>query len=134
MDQMLERIIALIGPKRGASKELADYLGIHPNVITNWKNGRNKSYIRYLPEISEYFNVTTDYLLTGDDKIKNTVRNVSNSAVVQGPSGDVSISNIVGLQDNEAELLRVFRSLDIRGQTAVLMAAYEEEEKKDNKK
>ena len=87
MDQLLERIIALIGPKRGASKELADYLGIHPNVITNWKNGRNKSYIRYLPEISEYFNVTTDYLLTGDDKIKNTVGNVSNSAVVQGPSG-----------------------------------------------
>ena len=87
-----------------------------------------------MPEISEYFNVTTDYLLTGDDKIKNTVGNVSNSAVVQGPSGDVSISNIVGLQDNEAELLRVFRGLDIRGQTAVLMAAYEEEEKMDNKK
>ena len=112
---------------------LARSLDLSSSAPTYWKKGSvPKS--GTLQKIAEYFNVTTDYLLTGDDKIKNTVGNVSNSAVVQGPSGDVSISNIVGLQDNEAELLRIFRSLDIKGQTALLMFAYEEEEKKDKKK
>ena len=112
---------------------LARSLGLSSSAPTYWKKGSvPKS--GTLQKIADYFNVTADYLLTGDDKIKNTVGSVSNSAVVQGPSGDVSISNIVGLQDNEAELLRIFRSLDIKGQTALLMFAYEEEEKKDKKK
>ena len=118
-----------ISPSKAAQE-----MGIAKSTVSVWKNRGTTPQAEQLQKIAEYFNVTTDYLLTGDDKIKNTVGNVSNSAVVQGPSGDVSISNIVGLQDNEAELLRVFRGLDIRGQTAVLMAAYEEEEKMDNKK
>ena len=70
MDEMLTRIFKCIGVKRGAQKDLAEYLGIHPNVITNWKNGSNKSYRGYVDEISNYFNVTTDYLLTGEQKEK----------------------------------------------------------------
>lgn len=38
MDILLERIIECIGPRHGAKKELAEHLGIHPNVITNWLN------------------------------------------------------------------------------------------------
>lgn len=62
MDESLKRIVELIGPKRGAAKELADYLGFNANVITNWKNGRNKSYLRYLPEIAEFYGTTVEYL------------------------------------------------------------------------
>lgn len=68
MDEVLKRIIDLIGPKHGASKLLADHLGIHPNVITNWKNGRNKSYRGYLPQIANYFGVSVDYLLGNEEK------------------------------------------------------------------
>ena len=62
MDETLRRIVELIGPKRGAAKDLAEYLGFNPNVITNWKNGRNKSYLRYLPEIAEFYGTTVEYL------------------------------------------------------------------------
>ncbi|WP_071431825.1 helix-turn-helix domain-containing protein [Angelakisella massiliensis] len=62
MDDTLKKIVNCIGPKHGAKKELAEHLGIHPNVITNWLNGRNKSYKRYLPEIARYFNVPLEYL------------------------------------------------------------------------
>ena len=54
MDILLERIIECIGPRHGAKKELAEHLGIHPNVITNWLNGRNKSYRRYVNEIAAF--------------------------------------------------------------------------------
>lgn len=66
MDDMLKRITGCIGSRHGAKKELADHLGIHPNVITNWLNGRNKSYRRYLPEIAAYYGVTVEYL-KGED-------------------------------------------------------------------
>ncbi len=33
MDDMLKRITGCIGSRHGAKKELADHLGIHPNVI-----------------------------------------------------------------------------------------------------
>ena len=68
MDAMLERILECIGPKHGSKKELAEFLDIHPNVITNWLNGRNKSYRKYLPQISEHYNVSIEWLKGESDK------------------------------------------------------------------
>lgn len=135
MDQTLERIVTLIGPKRGASKELAEYLGVHPNVITNWKNGRNKSYTRYLPEIAEYFNISMDFLLYGEDHPQNIVENADHSAVSQQNSGNLNI-NLEGsdLQGLEADLIRVFRSLDLKGKAAVLTTASDEEARMNQQK
>ena len=67
MDKTLSIIIDLIGPKHGAIKELAEYLGITPNVVTNWKNGSNKSYRKYLKEIANYFGVSVDYLMGNEE-------------------------------------------------------------------
>lgn len=72
MDILLERIVECIGSKHGAKKELAEYLGIHPNVITNWLNGRNKSYRRYVNEISSFYGVSSDYLLGKTDKMESS--------------------------------------------------------------
>ena len=68
MDKVLERIVKCIGPRHGAKKELAEYLNIHPNVITNWLNGRNKSYRKYLPQIAYYYNTSVDYLQFGNER------------------------------------------------------------------
>lgn len=135
MDQTLERIVTLIGPKRGASKELAEYLGVHPNVITNWKNGRNKSYTRYLPEIAKYFNISMDFLLYGEDHPQNIVENADHSAVSQQNSGNLNI-NLEGndLQGLEADLIHVFRSLDLKGKAAVLTTASDEEARMNQQK
>ena len=63
MDEMLLRILDCIGPKHGAIKDLANYLNVSPNVITNWKNGSSRSYRKYVHQIAEYFDVSVDYLL-----------------------------------------------------------------------
>lgn len=73
MDEMLARIISCIGNKHGAQKALAEHLGIHPNVITNWKNGTNKSYRGYINEIADFYGVSADFLLTGEQKEKPPV-------------------------------------------------------------
>jgi transcriptional regulator with XRE-family HTH domain len=70
MDIMLERILKLIGNKRGAIKELATYLGISGNNISDWKSGRAKSYRLYLPQIAEYYGVSLDWLSGNSEEIK----------------------------------------------------------------
>lgn len=72
MDETLKRILELMGNGHGSRTELADYLGIHPNVITNWKNGRNHSYNKHLTQIAKYFDVTVDYLLGNTDTKKGS--------------------------------------------------------------
>lgn len=74
MDEMLARILECMGPGHGAGKELADFLGVSPNVITNWKNGSNRSYRKYLSLIAEHYGVTVDYLLTGKQKENPTAK------------------------------------------------------------
>lgn len=62
MDIILERVIELLGRKHGATKELADTLGVSGGAITNWKNGHSKSYTKYLPQIADYYGVSLDWL------------------------------------------------------------------------
>lgn len=62
MDEMLNRILECMGPMHGAGKALADYLGVSPNVITNWKNGSNHSYRKYIKQIAEFYGVSEGYL------------------------------------------------------------------------
>lgn len=83
MDILLERIVECIGSKHGAKKELAEYLGIHPNVITNWLNGRNKSYRRYVNEISSFYGVSSDYLLGKTDKMESPSTLVTSNVNVE---------------------------------------------------
>ena len=96
MDILLERIIECIGPRHGAKKELAEHLGIHPNVITNWLNGRNKSYRRYVNEIAAFYGVSVDYILGNvDSKEKQPDSQNENQAVKDeliAFYGDVKVS------------------------------------------
>ena len=107
MDDTLERIVKCIGPKHGAKKQLAEYLGIHPNVITNWLNGRNRSYRRYLDEIAQYFNVSVAYL-KGDTDKKNPapeIRDGKGKNLVRTIRHDGSYSGR-WLTDEQLEALR----------------------------
>lgn len=62
MDEMLNRILTCMGPTHGAGKALAEYLGVSPNVVTNWKNGSLRSYRKYIDQIAEFYHVSPQYL------------------------------------------------------------------------
>lgn len=68
MDEMLGRILECMGPTHGAGKALANHLGVSPNVITNWKNGSNHSYRKYIRQIAEFYGVSEDYLRGTEQK------------------------------------------------------------------
>lgn len=112
---------------------LARKLNLSPSAPARWKDGSFPK-TETLQKIADYFDVSVDYLLNGDDHpAGNTIGgSVQNSAVVQGSVGStVSVNNGGQLQGNEAELIEIFRGLDRKGQIAVLNFAYEQAEKQD---
>ncbi len=61
------RIKELLKQSHHTEKEFSDYLGIGIETYKNWKRNKSDSYLHYLKEISEYFNVTPNYLILGED-------------------------------------------------------------------
>ena len=60
---ILDNILLLLEKKGIQQKKLSDYLGLSKNTITGWKNGNNTSYMKHLPKIAEFFDVSVDYLI-----------------------------------------------------------------------
>ena len=61
--EVLNKILSLLEEKKFDQRDLSDYLGLSKNTMTGWKNGNNKSYMKHLPKIAEFFGVSVDYLL-----------------------------------------------------------------------
>lgn len=66
--ETLNIIKSLLEKNNLTQKTLTDYLGINKNAFTNWLNGNNTSYIKHLPQIAEFFNVSVDFLLGRENK------------------------------------------------------------------
>lgn len=61
--RVLNKITELLKQQNKKQKDLTDYLGISKNVFTDWKSGKNNSYLKHIGKIAEYFDVSVDYLL-----------------------------------------------------------------------
>lgn len=61
------RIVDLLIEKGVGQKDLMEHLGLHPNSFSEWKSGRQKSYLSYISEIASFFGVSSDYILNGSE-------------------------------------------------------------------
>lgn len=61
LDRIFEQLTAL-GIEQ---KSLAQKIGVRPQAVTDWKNGKTRSYTKYIPQIAEVLDTTAEYLLTG---------------------------------------------------------------------
>lgn len=61
--EVLERIMNLKTEKGLSDLSLERELGIKKKTIDSWKRGNSKSFLKMIPEIADYFNVSADYLL-----------------------------------------------------------------------
>lgn len=72
MDVFNDKIKPLFDSSGMTDKEIETALGLPRGVIYKWKSGKYKSYKDYLPQISNYFHVSIDYLM-GIDTTKSPV-------------------------------------------------------------
>lgn len=68
MDKTLERIMSLVpkkpdgSPVHGAKKDFCGKIGLAPNTMTEWIAGRSQSYLKYLYQIAEAYDVSVAWL------------------------------------------------------------------------
>ena len=72
MDSCVERILEAVSSLGIDQKSFAQMIGVRPQTITDWKNGKTISYKRHIEKIAEALDTTTEYLLTGNGPKKNT--------------------------------------------------------------
>lgn len=70
---ILNKIFSELKKSGKSQVELAEFLGLHKNNITDWKAGRSKSYMKYIYQIAAFFQVEVDYFLGKSEKPKSTV-------------------------------------------------------------
>ena len=68
MDLTMQRILNEMQNQNKQQTELGEYLNVTPNIITDWKSGRLKSYKKYLHGIADFLNVSVEYLKGETDK------------------------------------------------------------------
>ena len=61
--EVLTNILTLLKEQNKKQIDLTTYLGLSKNVFTEWKSNRASSYMKYLPQIAEFFDVSVDYLI-----------------------------------------------------------------------
>ena len=63
----LDKILSLLTEKGIQQKTFAENICVTKHTITDWKNGRSKSYMKYIDKIADFFDVSADYLLEKTD-------------------------------------------------------------------
>ena len=150
MDICVERIVNLLAEKGIKNSELTDYLGINATAVSEWKNGKMSSYRKYIAEISDFFEVSADYIL-GKTHLRNGVvwddlvkqyqlcdpdkQELVNRLLSIRYSSENGQVEFVKLQDEEdmsmiMELLSMFDKLSIVGKSRVIATAADELDKK----
>ncbi len=61
--QILGKILYNLREKGLSESDFAKKLGLSRSTITDWKTGKTKSYMRYIPQIADILDVSTSYLL-----------------------------------------------------------------------
>ena len=99
--ELNERIFSLLDQQGKTAKQLGKFLDVSPSSISGWKNEGSFPSSKYLVRISEFFNVSLDYLCTGKDS-----------------------NNL--LSEDQKELLENYDKLDHRGKHKIHSVIYDE--------
>ena len=93
-----KRINSALALRDKKQKELAEYLGVKPNVVSYFCNGSRVPNIEQIRKIAEIFNVSADYLL-GLSDIATANADIKNACEVTGLS-EKAIENLAAIKNN----------------------------------
>jgi transcriptional regulator with XRE-family HTH domain len=148
MNEAIHRLLQILSKRGISQRKLALEIGCTPSLISDWKSGKVSSFPKYLVQISEYLDVSADYLLCrtpfengedwkplieqyqlAEDNVQSLVRRLL--GLTEVPGGMVSALNLTSQEDMRAvmELIAMFESLSIVGKSRVIATAANELDK-----
>jgi len=63
-----ERVFSLLASDGREQKELANFVGVSTRTVSTWKTRGTNPGAEYIAGIAEFFGVSTDYILTGEER------------------------------------------------------------------
>ena len=127
---------ALCKDRRIAPSALASKLGMSKSSPGRWRTGSSPD-LDTAKKVADFFGVTIDFLVYGEDRCSGMVNASNGSAVVQHGSGNTvsatshEVTPEEGSQDFEGELLKLYRSLNLADKLALLQSALAMRAKED---
>ncbi len=76
-DLVLSNILKEMQKQNKSQKELTDYLDVSKSTFTDWKSGKSKSFMKHLPQIAEFFQVSVDFLTDQKNKTAPSEQSLS---------------------------------------------------------
>ena len=129
--QLAQILNNLMESKSISAYKMSKDTGISDQLIGYWKKGEKLPSAENLMIISNYFGVSIDYLLTGENRKES---NISQSAIT---TGDHSTSTVnIGSQETHSqqedetvqEITRILNGLPLKERTKLLSMIYDFEE------
>lgn len=99
------------------------------STVSRWENNTQEPMVSTVSAVASFFGVSPLWLLGESENRSGTANNIQNSAVVQGSNATTLIvrngkDSETTLSEQEAELLRIYRLLSVKGQTKLLSYAF----------
>lgn len=125
-----ERLFEMMTCQNRKQKELADYIGVNERSVGTWKSRGTDPPARLCCKIAEFFGVSVDWLLTGEEHPATFVNNGSVTGTMGHQHGTVIVRNGGErvLSEECAELVRIYESLSVKNRMRLLSNAFEVEE------
>ena len=99
----------LIERKNTTIKAVADFIGVSRQAVSQYQDGSTQPNAETIVKIAEFFNVTTDYLLTGKNRNIDESMNIS--------------CDFTGLSRNAVDTLRKFNTIKCKTISQIIESA-----------
>lgn len=132
---MLERILKLMEDNHITATALSKELGASTSVVQDWKKGKSRPTVNQVIALSNFFNVTTDYILLGKTNADESISNIfnafnnNNHTTITVANGETKSRQLTEI---EAEIIKVASNLSTRSRTKLLTIAYQLEAEDQN--
>ena len=111
-NEILNNIFYKLKAKGVRQKDLAEYLGISENAITQWKTRKTSSYLKHIDQLAEYFGVSPQELLSPEKELLYTsllspdeIQIIQDFRKIENESIKKSIEQMISTFANDVQII-----------------------------
>ena len=134
MQEIIDRILAIIDQEKIEQKEFEEKAGLSNGVVSKWKKGISKPSATAIMKISKAYGIPTDYIYFGKRENKFSITN-NNNTITGGIQANTYHSESNEPKDKiQEELLKILSELTVEEQIKLMNLVYNFRENLNEKK
>jgi transcriptional regulator with XRE-family HTH domain len=115
--------------KNMSQKDLAKQVHVTQTAVSQWEMGKTNPDIKTADKLALYFDVSVDFLLgRTSERIKSCYNNTLNNGYFVQGNGTISVGKDTHVSKEEAKILKVYRTIDVRSRAKLMNLVFELED------